>query len=365
MSSQPPWLKLLRDLALTVVALVVLYYLRNIVVYFLIAAVVTLVGRPLCRLLMRPVYKGIRLPAGVAALVTLLSFFGLIFGLLWALAPMVVGQLEAIMDIDPDRVVKVFDEPLNQLEERLAKMGVEGNLEERAENTMNDALNWLLNSGLFASMSHLLGNLGGILMGVFTVGFMAFFFLKEPGLVSRIFMTLLPKMYDEKMARALEEVKHLLRRYFVGLLIQIAIFSTVVSILLSLLGFEHAILIGIFGGILNLIPYLGPIIGGCLGVFFFVSGNLYLPLSDLADGILLMAVAFFGAQLADGLITQPLIFSKSVKAHPLEIFVVILVAGSMAGISGMLIAIPTYTALRTLAQVFFPQNRFVKALSRN
>jgi predicted PurR-regulated permease PerM len=70
-------------------------------------------------------------------------------------------------------------------------------------------------------------------------------------------------------------------------------------------------------------------------------------------------------QLIDNNINQPLIFSKSTKSHPLEIFLVILIAGFISGILGMIIAVPLYTIIKVIAKEFFPENSIVKLITKN
>ena len=77
-----------------------------------------------------------------------------------------------------------------------------------------------------------------------------------------------------------------------------------------------------------------------------------------------LLVAYFVAQLIDNFIYQPLIFSKSVRSHPLEIFLVIIIGGILFGVLGMIIAVPAYTTLRVILKEFFGDVKWVKALTK-
>mgnify|MGYP003295806886 CR=1 FL=1 len=81
--------------------------------------------------------------------------------------------------------------------------------------------------------------------------------------------------------------------------------------------------------------------------------------------ILIILACLFATQLVDNFFFQPFIYSNSVKAHPLEIFLVLLMAGHMAGVAGMLVAIPSYTVIRVIAKQFFGNIKPVKALTEN
>jgi predicted PurR-regulated permease PerM len=78
-----------------------------------------------------------------------------------------------------------------------------------------------------------------------------------------------------------------------------------------------------------------------------------------------MAIVFISVQIIDNILFQPLIYSSSVKAHPLEIFLVIMAAGSLAGVLGMFLAIPTYTIIRVIAKEFFDNMKLVRKLTES
>jgi predicted PurR-regulated permease PerM len=126
------------------------------------------------------------------------------------------------------------------------------------------------------------------------------------------------------------------------------------------------LLIGLIAALFNVIPYLGPIIGGTIGVALGIATHLDLEFySQLLPLIFKMTGVFVTVQLIDNFVFQPLIFSNSVNAHPLEIFIVLLMAGSLAGIAGMILAIPMYTVIRVFAKEFFNKFKVVKKLTKN
>jgi len=141
---------------------------------------------------------------------------------------------------------------------------------------------------------------------------------------------------------------------------------TLLSLGLTIFNVKNALLIGFFGGIMNVIPYLGPVIGAIVGVLLAVTTSLSYGLyAETVPLIFIVLGVFASANLIDNIVLQPLIYSNSVKAHPVEIFLVILIAGSMAGIPGMILAIPSYTVLRIIAKEFLSQFRVVQKLTKN
>ena len=173
-----------------------------------------------------------------------------------------------------------------------------------------------------------------------------------------------PERNAQKIKNILQKTKKLLGRYFIGLLIEISSMITLLTIGLTILDVPSAVLIGFFGGTMNIIPYLGPVIGASLGAVIGVVGELgagnYLDFYLVSGKV---ALVFLAANLIDNIILQPLIYSNSVKAHPLEIFLVIMMAGTLAGPSGMIVAIPFYTMLRIIAGEFLGEFKLVQQLT--
>jgi predicted PurR-regulated permease PerM len=132
------------------------------------------------------------------------------------------------------------------------------------------------------------------------------------------------------------------------------------------LGVKNALLIGFFAGIMNVIPYVGPIIAAAVGMVITLSSNMELSFYDEMIPLLTkVGIVFIATRLIDDIILQPNIFSKSVKAHPLEIFIIVLVGAKVGGILGMVLAIPFYTAFRVIGKVFLSEFKVIQSLTRN
>ena len=211
---------------------------------------------------------------------------------------------------------------------------------------------------------NVLGLAGSIFIGIFSVVFLTFFFLRDEHLFYNGIMLFIPSRFEEKGANIMKDTRHLLSRYFVGLSAELLSMMTLITLGLSFFSVESALLIGFLGGLMNVIPYLGPIIGASMGVVIGATSNLSLGMyEDILPISAIILGTFMVANLFDNLILQPLIYSTSVKAHPIEIFLVILMAGSLAGIPGMILAIPIYTVIRVFAKEFFNNFRVVQKLT--
>ena len=134
---------------------------------------------------------------------------------------------------------------------------------------------------------------------------------------------------------------------------------------LKIAGFHNTIVIGFFAGLINVIPYLGPIIGLSFGLLLGMAQTISNTSMELGSAFLIIIGVFGVVQLLDNFVTQPVVFSTSIRAHPLEIFLVISFAASMAGISGMIVAVPVYSVVRLLAAEFLSHLKFVRWLTQN
>lgn len=246
--------------------------------------------------------------------------------------------------IDPTAQIKHTDTPIEKIQKKIFSF---------------------FNPGQIPSLfSYLLGFMGNLLIALMSVLFIAFFFLKEQGLFTSVLEAFVPTGQEKKVIHAVDESSTMLRRYFVGVTLQITTITIFMWMVLTLIGIKSALLIAFFAALINVIPYIGPIIGAMFGVFITISSNLDLNFYNEMLPLILMVIASFGAmQMLDNFLLQPYIFSTSVSAHPLEIFIVILVAAKLGGIGGMVIAIPVYTVIRVIAKSFLSEFKLVQRLT--
>jgi len=175
-----------------------------------------------------------------------------------------------------------------------------------------------------------------------------------------------PDKHYEKVDKAIKSTSNLLTRYFIGIVFQISLIMVLLFLGLSILGVENALLIAFLAGLFNVIPYVGPLIGISIGLLLGITGSMQLDFYSQTVPLLAgMLIVFAIVQLLDNFVFQPLIFSNSVKAHPLEIFVVILMSATLGGILGMVLAIPVYTILRVFAKEFLTRFKVVRSLTKN
>ncbi len=360
-----------RNILLVIGGLFVLFliwYFSRIVVYILISGVLAFIGRPLVRRLEKLKYKKLKVSNGLAAFVTLITLMAVVVTFFRFIIPLLVGELETLSQVNFSALLGSLEEPLSRISRISGNEAI--TLKDR---TFFEVLNENLGNKIdFSRFSDVFGFIAGIIgelfIAFFSVSFITFFFLKEESLFRDGILMIVPTDMEEKVGHILNSITWLLRRYFIGLILEIFMVGILDTIGLNLIGFEfnHAVIIGLFCALFNVIPYLGPLIGAVFGLLVGLALNINADLMNYTLPLLgSMAIVFIVVKIIDDILFQPLIYSSSVKAHPLEIFLVILAAGSMAGIIGMMLAIPVYTILRVIAREFFVNLKIVKKLTEN
>jgi predicted PurR-regulated permease PerM len=348
--------------------LFLVWYFSTIVTYILISGVLAFIGRPLVRQLVKIKYGKFRIPNSLAAFITMIALMTLVITFFRFIIPLLINELETLSKVDFSAVISSLEEPLAKLSRAFG--GEPATLRNRS---FFDVLNENLGNKIDLSrISNLFGFIAGIIgqlfVAFFSVSFITFFFLKEESLFRDGIMMIVPTDMEVKVGHILDSIAYLLRRYFIGLILEIIMVGLLDTIGLNLVGLEinHAIVIGLFCGLFNVIPYLGPFIGAAFGLLVGLALNINADLMNYTFPLLgSMAIVFLVVKIIDDILFQPFIYSSSVKAHPLEIFLVILAAGSMAGVLGMMLAIPGYTILRVIAKEFFVNLKIVKKLTEN
>jgi predicted PurR-regulated permease PerM len=331
----------------------------------MVAWVLSLVGSPLIRLLERVKIGKFKLGPNLSAILTILTFFLIGSGVFILFVPIVLEQAYNLVGVDYQAIAATLEEPFLQFKNWMASYGVpvpDDSLEEAIQKAFNSGFDPTQMGDIIGTV---IGAAGNIIIGLFSILFITFFFLKEKALFINALLALIPSKYEIATREAVKDIVYLLSRYFNGILLQITIITLYMSIMLTLFGIENALLIALFAAFINVIPYLGPAIGAAFGIFIVLSSNIDLDFyNEILPIIIKVAIIFTSMQLIDNFILQPFIFSNSVLAHPLEIFLVILMGASLSGITGMILAIPVYTIIRVIAREFFTQRKLVQRLTR-
>ena len=329
--------------------------IQSVLSYILIAAVVSLVGRPISQLL-----KRIKFGNTLSSVTTIAILMTTFFGIVSLLLPVIFEQAKNLSLLNVNAFEATATKLMNELSIYLLDYGVD------LQSWVDRSLAEVDYSFLPDTINTFLNGLSGFTIGVFSVIFISFFFLRDSGILERMVMVFVADKNIKRVEKSIFSIKNLLSRYFIGLLVQITVLFIVYTLVLLIFGIPNAVTIALVCALLNIIPFLGPIIGTVLIVFLTMTSNLDASFASVTlPKTIYVLIGFTIGQLIDNFLTQPYVFSTSVKSHPLEIFIIILVGGLLFGPLGMIIAVPLYTTLKVIFKEFYAHNKIVKALTKN
>lgn len=412
-----------------------LWYLKSVTIYLLCGVILSLIARPLYIQMEKLSIGKFKVPGAINALVSILLVWVVLGGMVALLFPIVAKEAIKVTHLDPEKLLKQFEQPINQSILGLENSGLvhfdnedtstlnpapsvvektiiyklpcdssllsgyEGVLnvssdtlievkKDVANVTLNDTANaggirhrkelegMLKNVGMsyisikkissvFTSIFSLLGN---IFATIASASFLAFFFLRDKNLFKNMVLAIVPSKYEKQVMVVMNESRKMLSRYFIGLVIELlaVMICTTIGLLIIGMKFNLAITIGFFCGFFNIIPYVGPLIGGLVGLFLGIGNYLEMDAYAIIFPLMIkMAIVFWVVQILDNNLFQTIIYSNTVNAHPIEIFLVIVIAGNIWGITGMIFAVPGYTFLRIIGKQFFSHFKLVRSLTQN
>ena len=350
---------ILRALAILLGIALLLYFLykiQSVIVYIIMAAVLSLVARPLILFLRRR----LKFPNTLAVVVTMLLFLGFISGLISMFIPLINKQSQNLSLLDIDQLEKNLENILGEVNAYFLDHGI-------------NIFDQLKNIDVFSNfkaipnlLNMVVGTVGSLSICLFSVLFISFFLMKDSKLLNRGLLVLVPKSKESRFQKSFDKIKDLLSRYFLGLVLQITILFVLYTITLLIFGIKNAIVIAFLCALLNLIPYIGPLIGGILMISLTMTSDLQLDFrTEIVPTTIYVLIGYIIAQLVDNFFSQPFIFSQSVKSHPLEIFLIIIIGGLLFGVVGMIVAVPAYTAIKVILKEFLADNKIVKSLTKD
>lgn len=347
------------------------WYFKSVIIYILAAVVVSLIAKPVMKILQKIHIKGRRLPDWFLAAFTLLMIVVLLMSVVTMIIPIVSGILKGISLSSIESAAGQISVPLAHLNETLRStfpsLGPDFRIEMAILTEIQKMFDVSKVSSLIGSATSFLSSFG---VGLFSVVFIGFFFIKDDDTFTNIIRAIVPDKHEKNAAAAISDIGYLLSRYFIGVMIEItgvALINFLGLWLIARLGINAALGIAFLTGILNIIPYIGPLMGGAIGTVLglVLKYSSVIPIgldvSFWTFTIILIAIFCF-TQLIDNFLYQPVIYSTSIKAKPLEIFIVLLIVGHIGGPLAMIVAIPCYTVVRVIAFRFFRRFKAIRRL---
>ena len=337
-----------------------LYEISAVLIYILIAIVVSLLLNPIVLFLK----KRLKFNNTLAVITTLFLTFLLIIGFVLLFVPLLLSQGENLSLLNVSSLEKNYHILLQNITIYLDNYNINSK-QILASSKLSTFTSFKFIPNFINGFINTLGNFS---VGLASILFITFFILKEHNSFYIKFQQLIPENQKEKVINSIREINHLLSRYFIGLFIQLNLIMFLYLIVFLIFGVENAIIIALLCAIFNIVPYVGPLIASIVACLLIMTSGIGSG-ADFANETIPTAIyvliGMLIVQLIDNNISSPLIFSKSTNSHPLEIFIVILIAGILSGITGMIIAVPFYTSLKVIGKEFFPENKIIKLLTKN
>ena len=350
-------LRAVGTLILIALGLFIIYQISTVLVYLVVSLIVTLMASPIVKFL-----KGkLKFKNTLAVASTLLLFILLLAGFILLFVPLIINQVDQLSLLNIESLKQNYTTVIEQLTTYFSKYNI--NIKKTFDSaSMVKKIDFNFVPILINGIINALGNFS---VGLVSVLFITFFLLKDKAFYFRSFKSLLPESNKGKIVDSVRKSNDLLSRYFIGLMLQLLIVFILYLIILLIFGVNNALIIALLCAILNIIPYVGPIISTVLAALLTMISNIQGGFStEIIPTTIYVVIGFFLVQFIDNNFSQPIIFSKSTDSHPLQIFLVILIAGYLFGIVGMIVAVPLYTVLKVIAKEFFPENTFVKLLTK-
>jgi predicted PurR-regulated permease PerM len=351
----------------SILLLSLFWYFRSIVIYILIAGVLSIMGRPLVDLFAKIRVGRFRFPRSLSALLTLVIIWSLIIMFFKTFIPLISEQISYFSSIDNQKLVALIDGPINKIESLFMSLNRDPNANLSIKTFVMEKVSGVLNINVIQNfIGSAVGVIGNFIVAIFAITFISFFFLKDHRLFFESILIWVPDKYVDNVNRALNSIKNLLTRYFIGIVIQSTCIMILITTGMTIVGieFQQAVVMGLILGILNVIPYVGPWLGLFIAIIMGVASHMNQDFNTVVVPLVInMTIVEVITHLIDNVVFQPIIFSSSVKAHPLEIFIVVLAAGFAAGVPGMILGIPAYTVIRVLAREFFYNFKVVQKVT--
>ena len=334
-----------------------LYRIETVLTYLIIALVLTLIGNPIVDFLKRR----LKFNHLFATIATLLFFVCIIFGFIMLFIPMLVHEAQNLSLLNTAEIEHSIHKLFAKITQFLSQHNIDSQMMLKQTNIASK-INFAFLPDFFNVLLNTIGDFG---IGLASTLFITFFFLKDRVRIADGASKLIPATHKVKTLNSVRKINSLLSRYFIGLLMQLSILFVMYLIVLLIFGIENAFVIAFLCALLNIVPYIGPLVAAILAGVLTMLSNIGADFqSEILPTTLYVMIGCIIVHAIDNNISVPIIFSKSVSSHPLEIFLVIVMSGFLFGVVGMVVAVPSLTMLKVISKEFFPENVVVKLFTK-
>jgi predicted PurR-regulated permease PerM len=312
---------IVRAIAILIFSALLLYFLyqiQNIIIYLSLSLILTLIGLPILNFLK----EKLKFKNTLATITVLSIFFLFLLGFILMFVPLILSQGQNLSLLNTNEIEKNSLILIKQINSFLEQHQIDSATVFNPDN-FKAFISFQTIPNFLNSIVGTISNFG---IGLASVLFITFFFLKDRKMIAKGAKLLIPDSHEEKILNSIKKINLLLSRYFVGILIQLFIVFILYAIVLVIFGIPNIFVIAFLCAVLNIIPYLGPLIASILAASLTMLSHLGSDFqSETLPTTIYVLIGFWIVQLIDNNLSQPIIFSKSVSSHPLEIFLVILI----------------------------------------
>lgn len=308
-------------------------FLKAILAPFIIAMIVSYVLNPIVTLLHER-----KVPRTAAVLLIYAVFCAALAVILVNLIPMFKEQMDQLNRHVPDLTIRA---------ESLVTDLNNSFLPDSIREGLNKSI-FQMEKKLSETVTHFINNIGSVVNAVFIafiIPFLAFYILKDFDLFERTVITYVPKSHRKHTVRLLKDIDSALGSYIRGQFIVCIIVGILAYIGYIIIGVPYPLLLASVVAITNIIPYLGPFFGAAPALL--VASTISLKM------VLLVAIVNMSCQVLEGNVVSPQVVGRTLHIHPLAIIFALLVGGEVAGIVGMILAVPIFAALKVIVQHIF------------
>ena len=286
-----------------------------------------------------PLSKTRHVSRGWAITVVMLLLLSILGALLLTLLPALVDQIASLVKNIPV-LVDTIQHWANQLSQiNFSKeYGIDFNLDKLQQEVQN--IGKTVVSGMATSLSAVIAKLTSFTVTAITVPVMTIYMLYDGNKLAPFIQKVFPSKQQARISDILGRLNQTLAQYISGQVLEMIFVGVFTAIGYFMIGQKYALLLGVFAGITNMIPYVGPYIG--------LVPALFVALTDSFWQAFWVIVVVLIVQQVDSNLIYPRVMGASLHVHPLTIIVLLLAAGNIAGIAGMILAVPFYAVIRTV-----------------
>lgn len=311
-----------------IIGLALFFYIRDVLLLVFVALILASAFDPWIDWMQKH-----KIPRSLGVIIIYLVVIFVLGGAVYLIIPPIIGEVNQLSKDFP-----VYWESLNKNFSQLQTFSQDHGLGDNIEAWLGSVQDNL--TGATRSVFSTVFSFFGGLLSFFVILVITFYMTVEEQAMKRILRSVIPTKYQPYFTYLVNRMQQKIGRWLRGqLLISLAIF--IVSWLgLSLLGVKFALVLALFAGVTELIPYLGPFIGAIPAVFIAFTQSPFLAL--------LVVILYIIIQMLENHVLTPKIMQKAVGLNPVITIVVILIGAKLAGVLGIILAVPVTTALSIL-----------------